>query len=361
LSKMEDKKELQQVTNCALCANMCKYSCPTYLAAGNETISPQKIARLIVYEDRGFIEDRRGFSDVMFRSCMCGACKRHCVYDDYDLRIFIQMGRSKAFKEGLLPGDTKKRVETFMKYGNPQGERQLIQNGSGTIGYFISCSAYKDEALLKAMDRILSASREKVQQFGGADICCGAPLYYAGDTKGFKKAAQKLKKAIKERGLEKVITMCPNCLKMMRELYPQLGVKLNVELAHTSEYLASLLDEGKVKVKKAKGSATYHDPCILANDMNITEAPRQILTALGYKIKEPVYTKEYTHCCGAPPGARLGFSKLADQVKSMRLSELKQTGADIYVSSCPSCKAVLSDLAVKDIAELISGQVVHGK
>jgi Fe-S oxidoreductase len=357
---MKDKKELQQVTNCALCADMCKYSCPTYLASGNETISPQKIARLVVYEDKGLLEDRRGFSDVMFQSCMCGACKRHCVYSDYDLRKFIQMGRSIAFQEGLLPDETKKRVETFMKYGNPNGERQLIQKGAGTVGYFISCSAYKDEALLKAMDRVLSASKEKVQQFGGVDICCGAPLYYAGDTEGFKKAAQKMKREIDRRGLDRVITMCPNCLKMMGELYPQIGVKLNVQLAQTSEFLASLLDERKIKVKKAKGTATYHDPCILVNDMDVTAAPRKIITALGYELKEPVYTKEHTHCCGAPPGARLGFSKLAEQVKSMRLSELKQTGADIYVSSCPSCKAVLSDLDVKDIAELIAEQIIHG-
>lgn len=358
---MEDKEKLQQVSNCALCANMCKYSCPTYLAAGNETISPQKIARLIVYEAKGFIEDRRGFSDVMFQSCMCGSCKRHCIYSDYDLRKYIQMGRSKAFAEGLLPDETKKRVETFTKYGNPNGERQLIRKGAGTVGYFVSCSACKDNGLLKGMDRILSSSKEKVQQFGGADICCGAPLYYAGDIKGFKEVARKLKSEIAKRGLNKVITMCPNCLKMMRELYPQAGVKLNVQLAHTSEYLASLLDEKKIKVKKVKGTATYHDPCILANDMDITESPRLILTTLGYKIKEPVYTKEYAHCCGAPPGARLGFSKLAEQVKSMRLSELKQTGADVYVSSCPSCKAVLSDLAVKDISELIAEQIVHGK
>ena len=86
--------------------------------------------------------------------------------------------------------------------------------------------------------------------------------------------AQKMRREIERRGLEQVVTMCPNCLKMMRELYPQTGVKLNVELAHTSEFLALLLDERKIRVKKAKGTATYHDPCILANDMDITAAPR---------------------------------------------------------------------------------------
>jgi Fe-S oxidoreductase len=357
---MKDKKELQQVTNCALCADMCKYSCPTYLAAGNETISPQKIARLIVYEDKGLLEDRKGFADVMFQSCMCGACQRHCIYSDYDLRKFIQMGRHKAFKEGMLPDETKKRVETFKAYGNPNGERRLIQKGTGTVGYFVSCSAYKDKKLLKAVDRIMSASKEKVQQFGGADICCGAPLYYAGDIKGFKKVAQKMKREIERRGLEKVVTMCPNCLKMMRGTYTEMGVDLNVQLVHTTEFLASLLKGKKVKVKKARGTATYHDPCILANDMDITAAPRQIITALGYEIKEPVYTKEHTHCCGAPPGSRLGFSKLADQVKAMRINELKQTGADVYVSACPSCKAVLSELGVKDVAEIISEHISHG-
>jgi len=47
------------------------------------------------------------------------------------------------------------------------------------------------------------SEQDKVQQFGGADICCGAPLYYAGDNKGFKKVAKKLKGEIEGRGLEK--------------------------------------------------------------------------------------------------------------------------------------------------------------
>ena len=52
---MEVKKELGLITNCALCANMCKYSCPTYLATGKETIAPQKMARLILYEEKALI------------------------------------------------------------------------------------------------------------------------------------------------------------------------------------------------------------------------------------------------------------------------------------------------------------------
>ena len=356
---MEDKKELEQITNCAMCANMCKYSCPTYLATGKETITPQKIARLILYEEKAFIDDKQGFFNVMFQSAMCGACKVHCVYDNYDLRKFIQRGRSKAFKEGILPDETRKRVETFMRFGNPHGERQLLQKGTGEVGYFVSCSAYNDQQMLNAMDTIISVSKEQVHEFGGADICCAAPLYYAGDMEGFAKAAQKMKGEMEKRKLRKVIADCPTCMKMMTEVYREVGVDLDVEFVHATEFLHALLEEGKIKVKRRKATATFHDPCILANDMGITTAPREVLGVLGFEIKEPVYSGEDTHCCGGLPGARIGDCGLADKVSLMRISELKETAADVYVSACPTCKSILSDVDMKDITELVSEQIVN--
>ncbi|GAI14906.1 unnamed protein product, partial [marine sediment metagenome] len=59
---MEDKKELEQITNCAMCANMCKHSCPTYLATGNaiwDEVASQldvdfkRIGTLVVAENPG--------------------------------------------------------------------------------------------------------------------------------------------------------------------------------------------------------------------------------------------------------------------------------------------------------------------
>jgi len=359
LSKMADKKELEQITNCAMCANMCKYSCPTYLASGKETITPQKIARLILYKEKALIGDKQGFFDVMFQSAMCGACKVHCVYDNYDLRKFIQRGRSQAFKEGMLPDETRKRIETFVRFGNPYGERQLLQKGTGDLGYFVSCSAYNDQQLLKAMDRIISASKEQVCEFGGADICCAAPLYYAGDTEGFTKAAMKMKREIEERKLRRVIADCPTCIKMMTEVYHEVGVDLDVEFVHTTEFLNALLKEGKIKVNRRDATATFHDPCILANDIGVTTDPREVLGALGFEIREPVYSRKDTHCCGGLCGARIGDCKLTGKVSSMRINELKETAADVYLSACPTCKAVLSDVDMKDITELVSEQIVN--
>ncbi|OGN91978.1 MAG: hypothetical protein A2Z75_05240 [Chloroflexi bacterium RBG_13_50_10] len=316
------------------------------------------MARLIVYSEKGFLEDEEGFFDLVFQSAMCGACKQHCIYGDYDLRKFIQEARVKAFVKGVIPEDVKKRVEIFKKFGNPHGERQVIDKGRDDLGYFISCSSYKDKDLLTAMEKVVAKVGLKIRQFGGGDICCGAPLYYAGDMEGFRDASLKMKAEFEKRGLRKIVVDCPTCLKMMKETYHEVGVNLDVELIHTTQFIEALFKEGKLSVKKAKKTVSFHDPCILANDLSIVVAPREIINSLGFSLKEPVYSKEHSHCCGGAYGAKIGDHRLKDAVTSMRVNELRDTAADIYVTACPTCKSVLSEIDMKYITELVAERIV---
>jgi Fe-S oxidoreductase len=354
----EDKKEAEKIGRCAMCADMCKYSCPTYLATGRETLSPQKMARLIVYDEKSLLEDEKGFLDLMFQSAMCGSCSKHCIYDDYDLRKFIHKARVKAFDSGFIPEDVRKRVETFRKFGNPNGEREVVDKGAGDTGYFISCSSYKDQDLLKATEKMLSKSGLAIRRFGGGDICCGAPLYYAGDMKGFRQAALKMKAEIEKRRVRTIVVDCPTCIKMMRDAYREVGVELDVEIVHTVQFIDGLLKQGKLRSGKEKSAVTFHDPCILSYDLAMTDLPREIIAALGFNLKEPVYSGEHTHCCGSAYGAKIGDHRLKDAVTSMRLNELRQTGADIYATACPTCKSVLSEIDMKYITELVAERIV---
>ena len=355
----EDKKEAEKIARCAMCADMCKYDCPTYLATGREALSPQKMARLIMYHEKGFLEDERGFLELMFQSAMCGACRKHCIYGDYDLRDFIHEGRVKAFNSGVIPEDVRKRVETFKKFGNPDGERDLIDKGTGDIGYFVSCSSYKDEDLLKATEKVLSKSGLNVRQFGGGDICCGAPLYYAGDVEGFRRASLKMKAEIEARHVRKIVVDCPTCIKMMTEAYREIGVELDVEIVHTTQFVEALVKQGKLSFRKGKKAVTFHDPCILSYDLAMSSVPREIITALGFDLKEPVYWGEHTHCCGSTYGAKIGGHSLKDAVTSMRVNELRDTAADIYVTACPTCKSVLSEINMKYITELVAESIIE--
>jgi Fe-S oxidoreductase len=353
-----DAKEAEKIARCAMCADMCKYNCPTYLATGRETLSPQKMARLLVYNEKGLLEDEKGFLDLMFQSAMCGACSKHCIYDDYDLRKLIHKARVKAFDSGLIPEDVKKRVETFREFGNPDGERKLIDKGAGDVGYFISCSSYKDTDLLKAAEKMLTKSGLAVRRFGGGDMCCGAPLYYAGDMEGFRQASLKMKAEIETRQVRRIVVDCPTCVKMMTEIYQEVGVELDVEIMHTVQLIEELLEQGKLRSKKEDRTVTFHDPCILSFDLAMSGVPREIITALGFSLKEPVYSAEHTHCCGATYGAKIGDHRLKDAVTSMRLSELRDTAADIYVTACPTCKSVLSEINMMYITELVAGRII---
>ncbi len=357
----EENKEAEKLSRCAMCADMCKYTCPTYLATGRETLSPQKMARLIVYAEKGLLEDEKGFLDLMFQSAMCGACSRHCIYDDYDLRKFIQKARVKAFEHGVIPDDVKRRVETFRKFGNPDGEREPIDRGAGDTGYFISCSSYKDKELLKATEKMFSKSGLAARRFGGGDMCCGAPLYYVGDMEGFRRVSLKMKAEIEARQVRRIVVDCPTCIKMMTEIYGEIGVKLDVEIMHTAQLIEELVEQGRLGLKKEKRTVTFHDPCILSNDLAMSDIPRKVIAALGCSIKEPVYAEGNTHCCGASYGAKIGDHLVKDAVTSMRLNELRNADADIYVTACPTCKSVLSEINMKYITELVVEMIVANR
>jgi heterodisulfide reductase subunit D len=354
----KDKTETEKVVRCAMCADMCKYSCPTYLAMGRETLSPQKMARLIVYNEKGFLEDEKAFLELMFQSAMCGACSSHCIYNDYDLRKFIHEVRVKAFSKGLIPEDVRKRVEQYKEFGNPDGEREIIDKGAGNLGYFVSCSSYKDKNLLGATEKLFSKSGLDVRCFGGGDICCGAPLYYAGDMEGFRQASLRMKAEIETKQVDRIVVDCPTCIKMMTEIYREIGVVLDVEIMHSTQFIEELLKQGRLGFSKENRTVTFHDPCILSYDLAITDVPRDVIKAMGFNLKEPVYSGEQTHCCGSAYGAKIGDHRLKDAVTSMRVNELRNTAADIYVTACPTCKSVLSEINMKYITELVAERII---
>jgi len=354
----EDRKESEKIARCAMCADMCKYSCPTFLATGKETLSPQKVARLILYDDKGFLEDENSALKLMFQTAMCGACRVHCIYNDYDLRKFVHRKRVEAFQRDVLPEDVRRRVETFKRFGNPDGQRELIERGAGDTGYFVSCSSYKDEDLLKAADKVFSSSKLAVRWFGGGDLCCGAPLYYAGDVAGFRAVALKMGTEFEARGLRRIVVDCPTCVLMMTRMYREVGVPLDVEIMHTTQFLETSVEQEELLSQKDGTIVTFHDPCILAYDLGMSHIPRKIITALGFTLKEPVYSQRHTHCCGAGYGAKIGDRRLRDAVTTMRLNELRNAGADIYVTACPTCKSVLSEINMKYITELVAQRVI---
>jgi Fe-S oxidoreductase len=205
---------------------------------------------------------------------------------------------------------------------------------------------------------MLSKSGLAARRFGGGDLCCGAPLYYAGDMEGFRQASLKMKTEIEKRRLRRVVIDCPTCVKTMTEMYGEIGAELGVEVIHTVQFIESLLTQGRLGFKKGNRTVTFHDPCILSYDLSMSATPREIITALGFSLKEPIHSQGHTHCCGGAYGAKIGDHRLKDAVTSMRVNELRETAADVYVTACPTCKSVLSEINMKYITELVAEKII---
>ncbi len=146
-------------------------------------------------------------------------------------------------------------------------------------------------------------------------------------------------------GVETIITACAGCHSTFKHSYEG---RLNAEVVHMTEYMARLVEEGRLPFKKeVNKTVTYHDPCHIGRYSRIFDAPRTVLQAIpGLKLREMERIRQWAFCCGAGGGAKSAYPDYAQWVAEKRLEEAMDTGADTVVSACPFCENNLGDAAV---------------
>ena len=171
--------------------------------------------------------------------------------------------------------------------------------------------------------------------------CCGSPLLNAGYTEEFKKIKEKNLKILKRNNITKIITNCPHCYDLFKKRY-----EVRVE------HITQVFERAKHKFSAENdGEVAYHDSCLLARKNNIIDEPRRILKSTGFKLAEPLRSKQNTFCCGAGGGVKQNSPKIANKIAKERLSHLKSKK---IIVSCPFCFAHLSENAddKKKVVEL---------
>jgi hypothetical protein len=136
---------------------------------------------------------------------------------------------------------------------------------------------------------------------------------------------------------------------------------------HHTEYLETLVAQGKLRADATPGTVAYHDPCYLGRHNGVYDAPRNLLNILSSEQVELGRNRENSFCCGAG-GAQFwkeeetGTQKISDN----RYREAQQALAGgenkVLAVGCPFCKSMLDStaargqqdaIAVKDVAELL--------
>jgi Fe-S oxidoreductase len=173
---------------------------------------------------------------------------------------------------------------------------------------------------------------------------------------------------IHSSGVSKIVTTCPHCFNTLEKDYRDLGLKPEIETY--TVFLAGLISSGKLQLKSAPMSCTYHDSCYLGRHNDIYDAPRELIRAAGGQLVEMEKNRAEAFCCSAGGGRILAEEKIGERINIRRVRMAADTGAEMLLSNCPFCLTMFEDgvkgadieesLRPKDIAEILVERLEQG-
>jgi len=230
------------------------------------------------------------------------------------------------------------------------------KKGAHTL-YFVGCvSSFFPMTYIipQAFVQILEAAGEDFTALGGEEWCCGYPLLMAGMGAQAEETVRHNIAQLQEIGAQRVVTTCPACYHMWKHFYPEiLGEALGVEVVHSTQLLAQLLDEGRIKLKAMPRQATYHDPCDLGRKNDLYDAPRHVLEGIPeLSLREMSDNRQDALCCGGGGNVETFNPGLVGELSQRRLGQALDTEAQVIVSACPQCERTLTAEARREKARV---------
>ncbi|MFX1257209.1 MAG: (Fe-S)-binding protein [Promethearchaeota archaeon] len=374
----EHKADVKNLINCMLCPNMCRFDCGTLQAGQKETMSPAFKAKIGYYLTMGKIDYKDSeFVKLMYMCTNEESCKIWCPFE-FSVVSLLETVRDDINAKGFMPDFCKEQIEKLKRTNTTEnyniyetykekGIKNIETDGNDDVFYYIGCESMKFPEVIKANIKILKKAGVKFSTNLKKKVCCGGPAFNIRDLETGKEFANKNKDLVKRTGAKVVVSDCPGCIETLSNRYRNLGIEIDVKVIHIVQYIKKLIDNGKIKFERELPyeykKITIHDPCLLARNLKDTESIRVILNNLtDIEIIEPIYNKEYTHCCGWSGTAHWADKNLAIKESTNRIRELKDTGAKIIVSACPECELGLTygvkekdrnNIQILDISEFL--------
>ncbi len=344
---------------CSQCG-YCVHECDQFYGRGWESQSP----RGKWYWLREYMEGREEWDQFMVDTILacttCELCNLRCsaslpiesswmklrgkLIDEDKKMTFppFEMMAASLTKEGnIWAGYRKHRTDWFPKeLWEKHGPSHRAK-----VAYFAGCTASHVETdIAIAAVRLLDAAGVDFTYVGEKENCCGTPMLVAGKWDVFAETMKKNIRAIKEVGADIVVTSCPACDMMWRQIYPRwaekLGVDFDITTKHYSEVIAEQIRSGRFRFPETgrKIKVTLHDSCHIGRVSSVYDAPREFIKAMpGVDLVEMEHNREWAHCCGSvltlikePP--------VAAEIGKARMDEAMATGAEKILAMCPCCE-----------------------
>lgn len=251
----------------------------------------------------------------------------------------------------------------------PTMAEMMAEGKQPEVLFWVGCAgSFDDRAkkITKAFVKILNNANVSFAVLGTEEGCTGDPAKRSGNEFLFQMQAMTNIEVLNAYEVKKIVTACPHCFNTLKNEYPNLGG--NYEVVHHTEFLKSLLNEGKITIEggQFKGKKiTFHDPCYLGRANNVYEAPRELIEKLEVELVEMKRSRANGLCCGAG-GAQMFKEpeKGNKDINVERTEDALETNATIIATGCPFCNTMMTDgtkakhkeneIQVLDVAELIA-------
>jgi len=384
-------KQLLDSVACTECAR-CTTVCPAH--SSGKLLSPMKIITDIradlYFNTLGFGEEQdliggRISAEELWACTTCGACMEECPVLIDHIPAITDMRRHLVLSEGKPPDQANESLEATLKDGNPWGypkaERlkwatdanlelpTLAEKKEVDVLYWVGCAgAYdpRNQGIAQSVVKILQAAKVDFAVLGKEESCSGDSARRLAEEYLFETLVHKNISTLSKYKFNTVITACPHCFHTLSNEYPDFGGNYNV--AHHSEYIQKLLDEGRLKPEKSLAKKiTYHDACYLGRHNDIYDAPRNVLDSVISEKSNYIeleQSKSSSFCCGAGGGNMWHEDNRGELVNNVRMQQIIDSGAEQVATACSFCMIMLDDAAkgmgkaddmeVQDIAEIVA-------
>lgn len=352
--------------------------------------------------------------DALWACTTCRACVYECPVLIEHVDSIVDMRRNLVLMEGAPPDLLGNAFTNAERSSNPWGNREsrldwtkeleidvplMADKKKVDVLYWIGCAGAFDpnsQRTSRAVSKILTQAGVDWAILGDEESCHCEWARRGGNEFLFQESVHPIIETLNQYEFDAIITHCPHCFNTMKNEFPDFGG--NYTVVHHSQYIAKLINEGKVKPDySGNGSAnemaeavrqiTYHDSCYLGRYNDEYDSPREMLGALpGVKLVEMARSRDRGLCCGGGGAQVFMETHQTEPVNMVRLTEavnvlngnipedhtqaprkvdpdLKALDSGTIATACPFCTVMLDsaqqsmqveNIEVRDIAEIVA-------
>ncbi|HJS33731.1 MAG TPA: glycolate oxidase subunit GlcF [Alphaproteobacteria bacterium] len=391
-----DIREADKILRACVHCGFCTATCPTYVLLGDELDSP----RGRIYLIKEMLEHGRAATERTVkhvdRCLSCLACMTTCPsgvhymhlvdharahiektyvrpFADRALRALLAyvLPRPALFRlalvgarlvrplADLLPGRLAAMVRMAPRHVQPPSaaDRPQIFPAQGPprkrVALLTGCAQqvlapHINEATIRLLTR--HGCEVAVAPEAG---CCGALTHHMGKTDAAHAAAQANIAAWSAlwdgRGPEAVAINASGCGTTVKEYgfmfrddpdWAAQAKRIADMTRDVSELMTELGLDPPRRHESSGLAVAYHAACSLQHGQKITDAPKELLTAAGFAVREPA---EAHLCCGSAGTYNLLQPALAGRLKARKIANLARTDATVIAAGNIGCINQLAD------------------